>query len=76
MDRERRAGRKKVVVTGCYDWLHSGHVRFFEEASAFGELYVIVGNDAFVRYLTGEVHPLFTQVLRRFISGSIRFVQR
>ena len=21
---------KKVVVTGCYDWFHSGHVRFFE----------------------------------------------
>jgi glycerol-3-phosphate cytidylyltransferase-like family protein len=21
--------RKKVIVTGCYDWLHTGHVRFF-----------------------------------------------
>ena len=26
-------GRKKVIVTGCFDWLHSGHVRFFEEAA-------------------------------------------
>ncbi len=24
---------KKVVVTGSYDWVHSGHVRFFEEVS-------------------------------------------
>jgi glycerol-3-phosphate cytidylyltransferase-like family protein len=24
------SNRKKVVVTGCFDWLHSGHVRFFE----------------------------------------------
>jgi len=26
-------GRKKVIVTGCYDWFHSGHIRFFEEVS-------------------------------------------
>lgn len=76
MDRERRPGRKKVVVTGCYDWLHSGHVRFFEEASAFGELYVIVGNDANVRNLKGEGHPLFDQDLRRYMAGSIRFVHQ
>ena len=25
--------RPSVIVTGCYDWLHSGHVRFFEEVS-------------------------------------------
>jgi len=30
-------GRKKVVATGCYDWFHSGHVRFFEEVSAYGD---------------------------------------
>ena len=27
----KSTGRKKVIVTGCYDWLHTGHVRFFEE---------------------------------------------
>ena len=76
MDVERRAGRKKVVVTGCYDWLHSGHVRFFEEASAYGELYVVVGNDANVRNLKGEGHPLFPEGLRRYMVGSIRFVHQ
>jgi cytidyltransferase-like protein len=76
MDVERRAGRKKVVVTGCYDWLHSGHVRFFEEASAFGDLYVVVGNDANVRNLKGNGHPLFPQELRCFMAGSIRFVHQ
>ena len=51
-------GRKKVVVTGCYDWFHSGHVRFCEEVSAYGDLYVIVGHDANIRLLKGEGHPL------------------
>ena len=47
-------GRKKVVVTGCYDWFHSGHVRFTEEVSAYGDLYVILGHDANIRLLKGE----------------------
>src|SRR5208283_5887823 len=51
-------GRKKVVVTGSYDWFHSGHVRFFEEVSAYGNLYVVVGHDANIRRLKGEEHPL------------------
>jgi len=36
---------KKVFVSGCYDMLHSGHVAFFEEAAAHGELYVGIGSD-------------------------------
>jgi len=76
MDLERRPGRKKVLVTGCFDWLHSGHVRFFEEAAQHGELYVIVGNDANVRNLKGEGHPLFPEDLRRYMAGSIRSVHQ
>ncbi len=66
----------KVVVTGCYDWFHSGHVRFFEEVSELGDLYVIVGNDANVRFLKGEGHPLFPQDMRRYMVQSIRYVHR
>ncbi len=29
---------KKVFVSGCYDMLHSGHMTFFEEATAYGDL--------------------------------------
>jgi cytidyltransferase-like protein len=67
-------GRKKVVVTGCYDWLHSGHVRFFEEVSHYGDLYVIVGHDANLRLLKGAGHPLFPQEERRYLVDSIRYV--
>jgi cytidyltransferase-like protein len=66
--------RKKVVVTGCYDWLHSGHIRFFEEVSELGDLYVVVGHDANVRHLKGEGHPLFSQEERVYMVQSIRYV--
>ena len=61
---------KKVIVTGCYDWFHSGHVRFFEEVSALGDLYVVVGHDANIRLLKGEGHPLFPEHERRYMVQS------
>jgi cytidyltransferase-like protein len=67
-------GRKKVIVTGCYDWLHTGHVRFFEEVSGLGDLYVVVGSDENVRLLKGEGHPLFREEERRYMVGAVRYV--
>jgi cytidyltransferase-like protein len=69
-------GRKKVVATGCYDWVHSGHVRFFEEASACGDLYICLGSDANVRLLKGEGHPLLKEAERRYVVGSIKHVKQ
>jgi cytidyltransferase-like protein len=69
-------GRKKVIATGCYDWFHSGHVRFTEEASTYGDLYVCLGNDANVRLLKGEGHPLLPETERRYVLGSIKFVKQ
>ncbi|HTV61263.1 MAG TPA: adenylyltransferase/cytidyltransferase family protein [Verrucomicrobiae bacterium] len=67
-------GKKKVVATGSFDWLHSGHVRFLEEVSRYGDLSVVVGHDANIRLLKGEGHPLFPQEERRYVVGSIKFV--
>ena len=69
-------GRKKVVVTGSYDWFHSGHVRFFEEVSGYGDLYVVVGHDANIRLLKGGNHPLLPEAERRYVVGSIKFVEQ
>ncbi len=67
---------KKVIVTGCFDWLHSGHIRFFEQASAYGDLYVSIGNDANIRGLKGDGHPLLPQDERTFMVSAIRYVRQ
>ncbi len=67
---------RTALVTGCFDWFHSGHVRFFEEASGLGALYVVVGSDANLRLLKGEGHPFFSQDERRYQAGSVRFVEQ
>ena len=74
--REKPSGCKKVIVTGCFDWLHSGHVRFFEEAAQFGDLYVVLGHDDNIRLLKGRGHPMFSQDERRYMVQAIRFVKQ
>lgn len=66
--------RKKVIVTGSFDWLHSGHIRFFEEVSELGDLHVAVGHDENIRLLKGEGHPMFPQDERLYMVQAIRFV--
>ena len=73
---DRPTGHKKVIVSGCYDWLHSGHVRFFEEVSTLGDLYVVVGNDANVTFLKGAGHPQFGQDERHYMVQAVRFVHQ
>jgi cytidyltransferase-like protein len=73
---EPLSGKRKVIVTGCYDFFHSGHVRFFEVVAGLGDLFVVVGNDENVRLLKGGDHPLLTAAERRFTVGAIRFVRQ
>lgn len=66
---------KKVFVSGCYDLLHSGHVEFFRQAAAYGDLYVGIGSDATI---AGYKHhaPLCDEQERLFMVRSIRYVKQ
>ena len=57
---------KKVFVSGCFDMLHSGHVRFLEEAASYGELHVGIGSDQTVVELKGR-YPVNTQAEREYM---------
>jgi cytidyltransferase-like protein len=69
-------GAPRVVITGCYDWLHSGHIRFFMDAAAYGALYAVVGSDRNVELLKGAGHPLQREEERRYMVGAVRSVHR
>ena len=66
----------RVIITGCYDWLHSGHIRFFMDAAAYGNLYAVVGSDRNVSLLKGPGHPLQREEERRYMVGSVKPVHR
>ena len=65
--------KKKVLVSGCYDLLHGGHIAFFKTAAAYGDLYVSVGRDENLLLLKGK-KPVFSEAERLFIVKSIKFV--
>lgn len=65
--------RKKVFVSGCYDMLHSGHVAFFKEASAYGDLYVGIGSDATVLELKNR-QTVYSEKERLYMVKAIRYV--
>ena len=69
-----RGQRQQVMITGSFDWLHTGHVRFFEEVSAYGDLIAVVGHDANIELLKGPGHPLYKQEERLYMVYSIRYV--
>jgi D-beta-D-heptose 7-phosphate kinase/D-beta-D-heptose 1-phosphate adenosyltransferase len=37
----KNRGKKIVFTNGCFDILHIGHIRYFEEAKNFGDVFVI-----------------------------------
>ena len=65
---------KKVFVSGCYDLLHSGHVKFFEEAAKLGELYVGLGSDATIRALKHR-ETINKDAERLYMVKAIRYVK-
>ena len=54
--------------------LHSGHVRFLEEAAAHGDVYVGLGSDQTIRDLKGRA-PVNTQSERKYLLEALRHVK-
>lgn len=65
----------KVFVSGCFDVLHSGHIRFFEEASQYGDLYVSIGSDKTVAELKHR-QTLYNEKERLYMVSAIRYVHQ
>ena len=64
-----------VCVTGAFDMLHPGHIRYLWKTSALGD-YLIVGidSDERVKYVKGLNRPLFHDVERAEVVAGLGFV--
>jgi cytidyltransferase-like protein len=72
---ERFMSKKIVMVSGCYDLLHAGHIAFFKSASQFGELHVYLGQDKNILFLKGKA-PYFSQDERKYMVESVKYVEK
>jgi len=67
---------KTIVFTnGCFDILHTGHVRYLAQAKKLGDLLVVgLNSDASVRELKGEGRPLNSQEDRAEVMAALEAV--
>ena len=69
--------KKVVLVGGCFDVLHPGHVIFLEKAKKAGEkLVVLLESDKKVRLLKGPNRPVHTQKDRAKILKSLKYIDQ
>ena len=53
---------KVAFTNGCFDILHSGHVKYLQEAKKFGDILIIgLNSDKSVKMLKGETRTLNSQ---------------
>ena len=68
-------GKRLVLTNGCFDLLHSGHVRYLQQARNLGDaLLVAVNSDDSVRALKGPGRPLNSDLDRAEVLAALRCV--
>lgn len=72
-DAARSQGRRIVHCHGVFDLLHVGHLRYFQEAKAMGDVLVVtLTTDAFVN--KGPHRPAFPEQLRAEVIAGLECV--
>lgn len=61
----RKEGKIIVLVGGCFDIVHIGHIRFLTQAKKRGDhLFILLESDQTVKKLKGKDHPIHNQKTR------------
>ena len=71
----KKAGQRVVIVTGCFDLLHNGHVRFLKQAKTNGDVLVVgIEDDHRVRAFKGPFRPVNSILQRVEVMEALEFV--
>ncbi|MDP3758814.1 MAG: adenylyltransferase/cytidyltransferase family protein [Candidatus Daviesbacteria bacterium] len=71
----KNQAQKSVLVGGCFDVLHPGHVIFLEKAKKKGDiLIVLLEADEKVAELKGLNRPIHTQAMRAKVLSALQAV--
>lgn len=71
---ELKTKKKKIVlVGGCFDILHLGHIYFLNEARKLGDvLFILLESDENIRKLKGNGRPLNSQNKRSIVLSLLK----
>lgn len=69
----QRQNLKVVLTNGCFDLLHTGHLRTFTEAKKLGDILVVgLNSDSSVRALKGPTRPLIGETERAALVAALK----
>ncbi len=69
------AGKKVVFTNGCFDLIHTGHVRYLKIAKSYGDtLVVAINSDESIRRIKGEKRPIMPQEERAEVLAALFMV--
>ncbi len=70
--KQKKILKKIVLVGGCFDILHKGHIEFLNKARGEGDFLVVaLENDKRVHELKGKERPINTQLRRSAVLNSL-----
>ena len=61
---------RKVLVSGCFDMMHSGHIAFLKTAAEYGQVFACIGSDETVYSLKGR-YPVVNQAERKYCLDAL-----
>lgn len=71
----KKSGKKIIMTNGCFDIIHTGHVRYLSKAKSLGDYLVIaVNDDESVKRLKGNGRPINTLEDRMLVLNSLASV--
>lgn len=76
-DLSNSPNQKIVLVGGCFDFIHFGHIHFLKEAKNHGNyLLIALESDENVRRRKGDSRPIHTQSQRRQMLEALTIVNK
>ena len=64
----------RVLVTGCFDIIHPGHIYLFKKAAELGEVYVILARDSTIKKWKKQ-SPTIPEEQRLEVVQAIKYVK-
>lgn len=76
LSKKLKVGKKKIVlVGGCFDVLHPGHIIFLQKAKEAGDvLIVLLESDEKIKKIKGINRPVHTQIERALVLSAFKVV--
>jgi len=71
----KKKGKKIVFTNGCFDILHTGHIKLLKKAKGLGDILIVgINKDSSIKKLKGKGRPIMDEKQRIEIISAIEFV--